>query len=77
MLSDLPFNPFPGSRYRRSSPERIQRFARILQQAGYVTTTRRTRGDDIDGACGQLVGKVHDRTRRRFRREQQAPAAGV
>ena len=73
----IPFNPFPGSRYRRSSPERIQRFARILQQAGYVTTTRRTRGDDIDGACGQLVGKVHDRTRRRFRREQQAPAAGV
>jgi len=70
----IPFNPFPGSDYRRSKPERIQRFARILQEAGYVTTTRKTRGDDIDGACGQLVGKVQDRTKRRFRREQQPPA---
>lgn len=73
----IPFNPFPGSRYQRSTPERIQRFARILQEAGYVTTTRRTRGDDIDGACGQLVGKVQDRTRRRFRQEQQQPEAGA
>jgi 23S rRNA (adenine2503-C2)-methyltransferase len=71
----IPFNPFPGSAYRRSKPEQIQRFARILQEAGYVTTTRKTRGDDIDGACGQLVGKVQDRTKRRFRREQQQPPA--
>src|SRR5690606_17378934 len=71
----IPFNPFPGSHYRRSTPERIQRFARILQEAGYVATTRKTRGEDIDGACGQLVGRVQDRTKRRFRREQQPPPA--
>lgn len=66
----IPFNPFPGTQYRRSPAARIQRFARILQQAGHVVTTRRTRGDDIDGACGQLVGRVQDRSKRRFRREQ-------
>lgn len=71
----IPFNPFPGSKYRRSPADRILRFARILQEAGYVATTRKTRGDDIDGACGQLVGKVQDRTKRRFKREQQSPAA--
>lgn len=71
----IPFNPYPGSQYRRSSPERIHRFSRILLEAGIVTTTRRTRGEDIDGACGQLVGKVQDRTRRRFRRELQQPSA--
>lgn len=73
----IPFNPFPGSRYRRSTPERIQRFARILQEAGYVATTRKTRGEDIDGACGQLVGRVQDRTKRRFRREQQQPPSAA
>ncbi len=73
----IPFNPFPGAAYRRSSDARILSFARILQAAGYTTTTRRTRGDDIDGACGQLVGKVQDRTKRRFRREQQSHAGGV
>lgn len=67
----IPFNPFPGSRYKRSASARIQRFARILHEAGHVVTTRKTRGDDIDGACGQLVGKVQDRTKRRFRREQE------
>jgi 23S rRNA (adenine2503-C2)-methyltransferase len=70
----IPFNPFPEARYKRSRSDQILRFARILQEAGYVTTTRKTRGDDIDGACGQLVGKVQDRTKRRFRREQQPPA---
>ena len=64
----IPFNPFPGADYQRSSDARIFKFARILQEAGYVTTTRKTRGDDIDGACGQLVGKVEDRTKRRFKR---------
>jgi 23S rRNA (adenine2503-C2)-methyltransferase len=61
----IPFNPFPDTRYRRSSPERIQRFFEILNRAGIVTITRKTRGDDIDAACGQLAGRFHDRTRRR------------
>ena len=70
----IPFNPFPEARYKRSSPQRIERFSAILSRHGVVTTTRKTRGEDIDGACGQLVGKVQDRTRRRFRREQQSQA---
>ena len=60
----IPFNPFPGSPYLRSSAPRIKRFAQILMDAGVVTTTRKTRGDDIDAACGQLAGQVLDRTRR-------------
>jgi 23S rRNA (adenine2503-C2)-methyltransferase len=60
----IPFNPFGGSQYRRSSPERIRRFAEILQRAGITVTTRKTRGDDIAAACGQLAGEVADRTRR-------------
>ena len=63
----IPFNPFPGAPYECSSRERIERFSQILQRAGYITTTRKTRGDDIDGACGQLVGRVDDRTKRRER----------
>lgn len=65
----IPFNPFPGSPYKRSRPERIRRFADILIQAGVVTTTRKTRGDDIDAACGQLAGQVKDKTKRTARRE--------
>ena len=65
----IPFNPFPQSRYRRSSPARIERFRDILQHAGLITITRKTRGDDIDAACGQLVGKVMDRTKRNLPRE--------
>jgi 23S rRNA (adenine2503-C2)-methyltransferase len=60
----IPFNPFPGSPFKRSPAERVRRFADILMQAGIVTTTRKTRGDDIDAACGQLAGQVLDRTRR-------------
>jgi 23S rRNA (adenine2503-C2)-methyltransferase len=60
----IPFNPFPGSEFRRSAPERIRRFAEILQRAGLTVTTRKTRGDDIAAACGQLAGDVADRTRR-------------
>jgi len=60
----IPFNPFPGSPYRRSPTQRIRRFAEILMEAGVVTTTRKTRGDDIDAACGQLAGQIHDKTRR-------------
>jgi len=60
----IPFNPFPASEFGRSSPERIRRFAEILQRAGLTVTTRKTRGDDIAAACGQLAGEVADRTRR-------------
>jgi len=60
----IPFNPFPKSPYRRSPAERIRRFADILMGAGIVTTTRKTRGDDIDAACGQLAGQVRDKSRR-------------
>ncbi len=63
----IPFNPFPGSPYRRSPAPRIRRFAEILLAAGVVTTTRKTRGDDIDAACGQLAGQVLDRTQRSSR----------
>ncbi|HXF66861.1 MAG TPA: 23S rRNA (adenine(2503)-C(2))-methyltransferase RlmN [Burkholderiales bacterium] len=67
----IPFNPFPGTRYRRSAPEAIARFRDVLAQAGLVATVRRPRGDDIEAACGQLAGRVQDRTRRRLRREPQ------
>jgi 23S rRNA (adenine2503-C2)-methyltransferase len=60
----IPFNPFPETRYKRSSAETISRFREILHKAGVITVTRRTRGDDIDAACGQLAGKVQDRSRR-------------
>jgi 23S rRNA (adenine2503-C2)-methyltransferase len=60
----IPFNPFPNSGFKRSSPERIRRFAEMLQRAGLAVTTRKTRGDDIAAACGQLAGDVADRTRR-------------
>ena len=60
----IPFNPFPGSPFRRSPADRVRRFGEILLQAGIVTTTRKTRGDDIDAACGQLAGQVKDKTRR-------------
>lgn len=57
----IPFNPFPDSGYRRSPQERVRRFAGILADAGVVTTTRKTRGDDIAAACGQLAGQVKDK----------------
>ncbi len=59
----IPFNPFPQSGLVRSSAERVQAFAAVLLRAGIVTTVRKTRGDDIDAACGQLAGEVQDRTR--------------
>jgi 23S rRNA (adenine2503-C2)-methyltransferase len=64
----IPFNPFPNSEFRRSDPERIRAFAEILSRAGVTVTTRKTRGDDIAAACGQLAGDVADRTRRSERR---------
>jgi 23S rRNA (adenine2503-C2)-methyltransferase len=63
----IPFNPFPAAHYRRSSPERIDCFRDILHRSGIVTITRKTRGADIDAACGQLAGDFKDRTRRRER----------
>ena len=69
----IPFNPFPASGLKRSPRERVLAFAAVLQAAGIVTTIRKTRGDDIDAACGQLAGEVQDRTnadaRMRKRRE--------
>ncbi len=65
----IPFNPFPETQYRRSPSERIDGFRDILQKGGLITITRKTRGDDIDAACGQLVGKVMDRTKRNLSRE--------
>jgi 23S rRNA (adenine2503-C2)-methyltransferase len=60
----IPFNPFPGTRFRRSDPAVIDRFAEVLHAHGITSITRRPRGQDIDAACGQLVGQVRDRSRR-------------
>lgn len=62
----IPFNPFPGTEFKRSGAETIRCFQNRLRERGIVATTRRTRGDDIDAACGQLAGKVSDRVRRRL-----------
>ncbi len=64
----IPFNPFPDSGFRRSSAETVRRFAGILMAAGKIATTRKTRGDDIDAACGQLAGEVEDKSRRVLKR---------
>lgn len=71
----IPFNPFPGTDYRTSPPDRIDAFRDRLMRAGIITITRKTRGDDIDAACGQLVGRVRDRSRRQLRAGRR-PAAG-
>ena len=63
-LNLIPFNPFPGTQYRCSSQDSINRFQEIVMQGGLIATVRKTRGEDIDAACGQLVGKVLDRTKR-------------
>lgn len=64
----IPFNSFPDSGYQCSTPEAISRFRDVLTRSGIVATTRKTRGDDIDAACGQLVGQVQDRTKRKSRK---------
>lgn len=69
----IPFNPFPNSGFRRSNASRVKQFADILMTAGIVTTTRRTRGEDIDAACGQLVGQVLDRSNRSSRTLKTVP----
>jgi len=71
----IPFNPFPASGLLRSPAARVQAFARLLVEAGIVTTVRKTRGDDIDAACGQLAGDVKDRTRAAERMAQRREAA--
>ena len=63
-LNLIPFNPFPGTSYRCSSQDRITEFQQIVMKGGLIATVRKTRGEDIDAACGQLVGKVQDRTKR-------------
>lgn len=72
----IPFNPFPQTRYQRSSSSAIDAFRNVLMRAGLLTITRRTRGDDIDAACGQLAGQVYDRTGRRDRWLARAANAG-
>jgi 23S rRNA (adenine2503-C2)-methyltransferase len=67
----IPFNPFPASGLIRSPQARVTAFARMLADAGIITTVRKTRGDDIDAACGQLAGDVKDRTRVADRMAQQ------
>ena len=69
----IPFNPFPASGLKRSPADRVAAFAAVLQQGGIVTTVRKTRGDDIAAACGQLAGEVQDRTRVAERRERAMP----
>jgi 23S rRNA (adenine2503-C2)-methyltransferase len=71
----IPFNGFEGASVRRSPPQRVQEFASVLSSAGIVTTTRRTRGDQIDAACGQLAGSVDDRTALAAREGRRAPMA--
>ncbi|GGW52392.1 bifunctional tRNA (adenosine(37)-C2)-methyltransferase TrmG/ribosomal RNA large subunit methyltransferase RlmN [Alishewanella tabrizica] len=73
----IPFNPYPGSPYKRSSNSRIDRFNKVLQEHGFTVMVRKTRGDDIDAACGQLVGDVIDRTKRLIKKQQKGDAITV
>ena len=73
----IPFNPFPGSGYSRPSKKTVSRFWKTLIDAGFIVTVRATRGDDIDAACGQLVGRVLDRTRRNSRYEEKKANVSV
>ncbi len=65
----IPWNPFPGAPYGRSSNSRVDRFSKVLMDYGFTTIVRKTRGDDIDAACGQLAGDVIDRTKRTLRKK--------
>ena len=70
LVNLIPFNPFSGSGYKTSSRARIQRFYTLLTDSGITTIVRRTRGEDIDAACGQLIGKIEDKSRRHRRFEE-------
>jgi 23S rRNA (adenine2503-C2)-methyltransferase len=73
-INFIPFNPFPNSGYEKPSRNAIMRFQKIVSDAGFCATVRSTRGDDIDAACGQLVGRVADKTKRSERYQQQYSA---
>ena len=75
----IPFNPFPASGLKRSDMPQVAAFAKILMDAGIVTTVRKTRGDDIDAACGQLAGDVQDRTgvEQRMAAQRQGMLGGI
>ena len=73
----IPFNPFPDSDYKCSSKETVLRFRDILHNSGTITTIRKTRGDDIDAACGQLVGKVKDKSRRHLKLQNMGSSGAV
>jgi len=73
----IPFNPYPGSPYKRSSNSRIDRFNKVLQEYGFTVIVRKTRGDDIDAACGQLVGDVVDRTKRLMKKQMKGEQISV
>jgi 23S rRNA (adenine2503-C2)-methyltransferase len=70
LMNLIPFNPFEGSGYRTSSKKAVSRFSEILHNAGMTTVVRKTRGEDIDAACGQLAGKIEDKSRRHRRFEE-------
>ena len=76
-LNLIPFNPFPGTCYRASPGERIDAFRQRVMRAGIISMVRKTRGDDIDAACGQLVGRVKDRSRRQLQREINLSPGGL
>lgn len=71
----IPYNPFPQGRYQRSGPEAIARFREVLMRANLTTLTRKTRGEDIDAACGQLAGRIQDRTPRSQRLARRSVSA--
>jgi 23S rRNA (adenine2503-C2)-methyltransferase len=75
----IPFNPFPASGLKRSAMPQVMAFAKVLMDAGIVTTVRKTRGDDIDAACGQLAGDVQDRTgvQQRMATQRQGMLKGI
>ena len=73
----IPFNPFPGNPYGKPSNSRVDRFSKVLMEHGYTVIVRKTRGDDIDAACGQLVGDVIDRTKRTMKKRMQEQGISV
>lgn len=73
----IPFNPYPGSPYTCSSNSRMDRFAKVLMEYGFTVVIRKTRGDDIDAACGQLVGDVVDRTKRMLKKQMKGEQISV
>ncbi|NRA60385.1 MAG: bifunctional tRNA (adenosine(37)-C2)-methyltransferase TrmG/ribosomal RNA large subunit methyltransferase RlmN [Psychrobium sp.] len=73
----IPFNPYPGSPYGRSSNSRIDRFSKVLMEYGFTVIVRKTRGGDIDAACGQLAGDVIDRTKRTAKKQMQGEGISV